>query len=96
VATNILFEEASAQNAVTGLITNALLDLDRATSGDENVDYKPLYYFLFNGITDVLCNNEDTAQTITALKKLQCDSEELYMDQANIKNGIIRNVRNRP
>jgi hypothetical protein len=45
VTANISFEDAATHNAAAGLITNAFLDLDRTTSGDEDVDYKPLYYF---------------------------------------------------
>ncbi len=86
-------KEAANQNTVNGLITQALLELDSATPDDEGVNYKPLYYYLFNGISDVLNKKESIygafdpvfSVIINALKKLQCGAEDLIMKQGETK-----------
>lgn len=51
------------------------------------IDYKPLYTFLFNGITDIIevmekaDNSEENAKFIQYLKILQIGAEELYLRQ---------------
>ncbi|MBQ2823714.1 MAG: hypothetical protein IJF18_03960 [Oscillospiraceae bacterium] len=51
------------------------------------LDYKELYYFLFNGITDIINalqkddNNMQNMLTIIKLKKLQRDAEELFIQE---------------
>lgn len=50
-------------------------------------DYKSLYYFLFNGITDIINmmesapNKKDNVKPIQYLKLLQMGAEELFMRQ---------------
>ena len=90
IARNIPSEEASVNEELTGRVTQAILELDRATAGDEGVDYKPLYYYLFNGISGVLeALGEEDAGTAAALKKLQCNAEELYLRQAEALGEIL-------
>ena len=51
------------------------------------IDYKPLYSFLFNGITDIIeemekGNNDRVVEKyIRCLKELQIGAEELYLSQ---------------
>ncbi len=51
------------------------------------IDYKPLYGYLFNGITDIINemekadNKQDNAKFIQHLKILQLGAEELYLRQ---------------
>lgn len=51
------------------------------------IDYKPLYYFLFNGITDIINEMDEapekagTAMYSQHLKLLQLAAEELYLRQ---------------
>ena len=68
-ANDLSAEEAAASNTSNSLIAQTLLALDKATPNDENIDYKRLYLFLFNGISD----------SINALKQLQCEAEELLL-----------------
>lgn len=48
-------------------------------------DYKPLYYFLFNGITDIInemdADPNSNPKIIQYLKILQMGAEELYIEQ---------------
>lgn len=52
-------------------------------------DYKALYFFLFNGISDIIKEIEksedfkDKAKFICYLKILQAGSEELYLKQGD-------------
>lgn len=52
-------------------------------------DYKSLYFFLFNGITDIIGemekaeNRNDNIRFIQYLKILQAGSEELYLKQGD-------------
>ena len=55
-------EEAVANNMATGLISGELFLLDKNTPSDDGVDYKPLYYGLFNGITTILRNATTTSK----------------------------------
>ena len=55
---------------ITGRIVEVLTELDRQTTGDGDVDYKALYYRLFNGVTD----------TINKLIELQQDVEQIIID----------------
>jgi hypothetical protein len=52
-------------------IAKAFGELDKQTPGDSGVDYKPLYYHLFNGITD----------TVNSLQQLQAGTEEMFVRQ---------------
>lgn len=48
------------------------------------IDYKPLYYFLYNGITDIINEmekNGDNSMYSQHLKFLQISAEELYLRQ---------------
>jgi hypothetical protein len=74
-------EEANVHNSLTGIISGALFALDKQTPNDEGTNYKPLYYGLFNGITDIVRNAATYEQTIAALKQLQCMAEEAYIGQ---------------
>ncbi|MBO5265868.1 MAG: hypothetical protein IJX15_00395 [Ruminiclostridium sp.] len=53
------------------------------------IDYKSLYFFLFNGITDIIGemekaeNRNDNIRFIQYLKILQAGSEELYLKQGD-------------
>lgn len=53
------------------------------------IDYKSLYFFLFNGITDIIGemenaeNKNDNIRFIQYLKILQAGSEELYLKQGD-------------
>ena len=57
-------------------IAHAISELDRQTADDKNIDYKSLYYRLFNGISD----------TISGLSKLQSDAEEIIMGQEPVRD----------
>ena len=74
-------EEAVAHNIMTGIISNALFVLDKKTSSDEGIDYKPLYYGVFNGITDIIRGAATYEQAIVALKQLQIAAEDAYINQ---------------
>jgi hypothetical protein len=73
-------EEAIANNIATGLISGALFMLDKQTPSDEETDYKPLYYGMFNGVTTILRTATTYEQTIAALKQLQCEAENCYIE----------------
>ena len=51
-----------------------------ATSADEELSYKKLYFGLFNGINLIIEKNSSRKQTIEALKQLQCKAEEFYVN----------------
>lgn len=92
-------EEAFSHNETTGLVRKTLLNLDSVTPGDENVDYKHLYYFLFNGITDIVsaANRKSShPDIVSALEKLQCDSEDLFVAQEEKKDKVIPAAKSRP
>jgi len=81
-------QNAAVRNAVSANISKAIFEIDNLTEGDEKVEYKPLYYFLFNGITEVLkmleqdrCTDALCAEAVSILKKLHCDVEEMFMHQ---------------
>jgi hypothetical protein len=74
-------EEAFIQNALTGLISQALFTIDRETPSDADTNYKTLYYGLFNGISLIIENANSQEQTIAALKHLQCKAEDAYIGQ---------------
>jgi hypothetical protein len=76
-------EDAVAQNIVTSLVSRALFVLDKQTPGDEDTDYKPLYYGLFNGITTILENAQTYEQAVAALKQLQCEAEDAYIGESD-------------
>jgi transcriptional regulator with XRE-family HTH domain len=69
--TNIHTEETVTNNFINAKLTQILLALDRGTPGDSSINYKALYFFLFNGIGDV----------IDKLKQLQYDAEERMLGQ---------------
>ena len=62
---------AKDPNAKVKEIARAINELDKNTPSDSGIDYKPLYYHLFNGVSDV----------ITKLSKLQMDTEGIFLDQ---------------
>jgi hypothetical protein len=75
-------EEIVRNIALNRLITQALFTLDGKTGGDEGVNYKPLYYGLFNGISAIIENALTYEQTIEALKQLQLKAEDFYIESA--------------
>ncbi|MCL1807612.1 MAG: hypothetical protein FWG31_07930 [Oscillospiraceae bacterium] len=75
-------EEAAAQNALNGLITQTLFMLDQQTGKDQNTNYKPLYYGLFNGISAIIEKARTLEQAVAMLKQLQSEAEERYVMQA--------------
>lgn len=64
-------------------ITEAILALDRDTANDHFVDYKALYYALFNDLTDVIQELEDerrdTRGTCAKLIHAQQRSETRFL-----------------
>ncbi|MCL2337289.1 MAG: hypothetical protein FWC60_07720 [Firmicutes bacterium] len=95
MTTNIFYKKTFAHQAASKHTTKALIIADSVTTGDRDVNYKPLYYFLFNGITDVL-GRATNPETIAALKQLQCDSENLFIEQTEEKGNITPLTKNRP
>lgn len=103
---SISAEEVAVCNAKTGHIIRAFIALDNATPGDHDIDYKPLYYFLFNGISDALDTLTEQkegsvpaslqAETVNILKKLHCDAEDLFLEQTEKKNKAIPITENKP
>ncbi|MCL1806655.1 MAG: hypothetical protein FWG31_03015 [Oscillospiraceae bacterium] len=75
-ANSIQAEQEHADNILNARLTQFLLYMDKQTPGDDNINYKSLYYFLFNGIYDV----------VEKLIQLQCDAEERLMSQSD-ENG---------
>jgi len=61
-------------------ILSALFAIDAETESDNKIDYKVLYYKLFNGISLIIENTRGHEESIAALKKLQCMTEELYLE----------------
>ncbi|MBQ7834914.1 MAG: hypothetical protein IJ385_03955 [Ruminiclostridium sp.] len=54
------------------------------------IDYKPLYYFLYNGITDIINEMEENGEEsmyTQHLKFLQISAEELYLQQEDEKEN---------
>lgn len=68
------------------LITGILGMLDDRTSGDSEVDYKRLYYYLFNGLTDALEGAKTYLNMVDAIKLLQSCAEELFL-QLSLPRG---------
>lgn len=73
--------EASAHNLLNGSVLEALFRLDQNTPRDERINFKPLYFGLFNGITQIIDNVTTIDQAIAALKYLQCAAEDAYINQ---------------
>jgi hypothetical protein len=92
-------QESVAGNIAAGLVTHTLTLLDRDTAGDGNVDYKPLYFFLFNGITDIVRFMEGGSircdKVNAALKKLQSGAEDMLIEQAEKGSAVIPAARNK-
>jgi hypothetical protein len=65
--------------ALTAEIMKAFAALDKNTPSDEDVNYKPLYYGLFNGISVILKSKTINYQAKLALEMLQCKTEEYFM-----------------
>lgn len=55
----------------TNQIIHIITELDRKTGSDKEIDYKSLYYHLFNGISDIIRN----------LSELQTEAEEMFIEQ---------------
>ena len=74
------------QNDIDGIFVNNALHilsaLDMETQSDCKIDYKTLYFKLFNGISLIIENTHAHEDTIEALKQLQCMSEDLYIELA--------------
>jgi hypothetical protein len=62
-------------------IFKTLFILNNATASDAGINYNPLYYGLFNGISLTIENTHTYEQTIAALKQLQCMAEDAYINQ---------------
>ena len=58
-------------NEIKNQIADVLTELDGQTAGDVGVDYKAMYYRLFNGVTD----------TIEKLVALQRETEQIMMER---------------
>ena len=74
-------EETITKNILSLIISQALFMLDKNTPSDKGTNYKPLYYGLFNGITAILEHAATYEQTVAALKQLQCEAENAYIEQ---------------
>lgn len=74
-------EGMAADQIVSNRICRALFELDKHTSSDDGADYKPLYTSLYKGITAIIENTSTYDETIAALKQLQREAEELYIEQ---------------
>lgn len=72
-------EDAPIEKALTAEILKAFDFLDKSTPSDWDVDYKPLYYGLFNGISAILKSDTINYQARLALEMLQCKMEEVFM-----------------
>ncbi len=73
-------DEAVLSNSITALIVQTLSAIDQGTVSDDETNYKPLYYGLFNGISLILENVHTYIEVVTALKFLQCKAENLYIE----------------
>ena len=69
------------RTALRELISQALSTLAQETQSDDDTNYKPLYYGLFNGISLIIENVETLDQTIASLKYLQQMAENAYIIQ---------------
>ena len=70
--------DTDPRNIATALISNAILAMENQTPSDEGINYKPLYYGLFNGITDIIREADTYEEAVNALKQLQCAAEEFF------------------
>jgi hypothetical protein len=68
--------------ALTGHILQALFRLDGETQSDDGMNYKPLYFGLYNGISEIINNAFSYEQVIESLKHLQCKAEDFYIQSA--------------
>ena len=80
-APKYVIDANNPHNIVMGNISRTLFELDAQTASDEGINYKPLYYGMFNGITDIVRNTTTYEQTIAALNHLQGMAEEAYIAQ---------------
>jgi len=78
---NMLIDENNRAKDLSAMISQTLLSLDIETSSDDEINYKRLYYGLFNGISLILENTGTYSQAVEALKDLQCKAEEAYISQ---------------
>lgn len=78
---NVTIKEAMAVNLQTYRITKALFMLKENTPADDDINYKSLYYGMFNGITTILEDTHTYEEAITALKQLQAKAEDAYVKQ---------------
>ena len=77
-------EETIKQNIMDTFINRTFFALDSQTSSDEETDYKPLYYGLFNGITSIVKNAATYDEAIAALKQLQSMAEDNFVEQGEL------------
>ena len=89
-------DQASKLNETTRLISKSLFEIDKLTAGDENVNYKSLYYKLFNSISNVITSLEEQqipSETVSnALRQIQRDAEEKFLDQAESQSAWPKNL----
>jgi len=87
---NASIEEVILSNNMTEAILRAFLTIDFETASDYGANYKPLYYGIFNGISQILENVSTYGEIVAALKHLQCIAEDAYINQKS--TGFIRTV----
>lgn len=63
-------DDIEAHQERVSKITEAILSLDMRTAGDISVNYKALYYALFNDLTDAIDDLESSGGECDALTKL--------------------------
>ena len=56
--------------------------IDSLKEPDDGIDYKPLYYNLFNGITTVIETSCTYDEIIATLKQLQIEAEDTFIVQS--------------
>jgi hypothetical protein len=71
--------DADGREAVSDTAHWLFFVLDQETPRDDDTDYKPLYYGLYNGISLIIDNTHAYNQTIAALKELQWRAEDAYI-----------------
>lgn len=75
-------EDVTAHQQRVSEITEAILELDLRTAGDNLVNYKALYYALFNDLTDAIKELEQSGgerDTLNNLTRVQQRSEARFI-----------------
>ena len=79
---HITINEEAIRNIQNFKMSKILSALDQNTPSDDSINYKPLYYGMFQGITAIIKNTRTYEETIDALKQLQNEAENAYIEQA--------------